>query len=278
VSRGSRVNRGPRSLFARDVWSHAAETLARSGTRVLVTMDFDGTIAGIVARPEQVRVSASMLRVLRELAQRGPRGPRLALVTARPKSDLRRLLPVKGLLHVPQYGLEGPLGPPAAERARWKRAAREVGRLLEPVEEAVPGAWIERKSMTVALHDRRVSARRMPELQRLLRRATRDARELGFEPARGKRVTDFVPRGYDKGKAVRLLRTRLDPSVIVYFGDSEADEPAFAALRAGDVPVRVGPGPTRARYRVRGPGEVARFFRELARLARDREREPGGIP
>ena len=130
--------------------------------------------------------------------------------------------------------------------------------------------------MTVALHDRNVPARRMPELRGLLRRVARDARKLGFEPARGKRVTDFVPRGYDKGKAVRLLRRRLDPSVIVYFGDSEADEPAFAALRPGDLPVRVGAGPTRARYRVRGPEDVARFFRELARLARSREREPGG--
>ena len=191
---------------------------------------------------------------------------------------MKRLLPVKGIVCVAQYGLEGPLGPAARERARWKRAAREIERLLEPVEERIPGAWIERKSMTVALHDRRVSPGRMPELKRLLRRAAREARALGFEPTRGKRVTDFVPRGYDKGKAVRLLRRWLDPGVIVYFGDSEADEPAFAALRPGDVPVRVGLGPTRARYRVRGPADVARFFRELAKLWKDQEREPGGNP
>ncbi|HEU5311338.1 MAG TPA: trehalose-phosphatase [Candidatus Eisenbacteria bacterium] len=276
MSRDRGVTRGPRFLFARDVWGDAAEGLARSGRSALVAMDIDGTIAGIVARPEEVRVSGTILRAIRSLARRGSRGPRLALVTARPSRDVKRLLPVKGVLHVPQYGLEGFLGPPASERTRWRRAAREVARLLEPVEERIPGAWIERKSMTVALHDRRVTARHVPELRRRLQRATREARALGFEPARGKRVTDFVPRGYDKGKAVRLLRRRLDPSMIVYFGDSEADEPAFAALRAGDVPVRVGTGPTRARYRVRGPADVARFFRELARLAQDREREPGG--
>ncbi|HET9250676.1 MAG TPA: trehalose-phosphatase, partial [Candidatus Eisenbacteria bacterium] len=262
----------------RDVWGRAAEALARPGTRALVALDFDGTIAGIVSRPERVRVSAPVLRALRALARPGSRGPRLALVTARPSRDLRRLLPVKGILHAAQYGLEGPLGPPAAERARWKRAALEVARLLEPVEARIPGAWIERKSMTVALHDRRVSATRMPELRRLLRRVAREARVLGFEPSRGKRVTDFVPRGYDKGNAVRLLRRRLDPSMIVYFGDSEADEPAFASLLPGDVSVRVGRGPTRARYRVRGPADVGRFFRELSRLARGREREPGGTP
>jgi trehalose 6-phosphate phosphatase len=243
-----------------------------------VAVDFDGTIAPIQARPERVHVPDAMLRSLRGLVDGRGHGPRLVLVTARPRRDVQRLLPVEGLLTVSQYGLEGRFGPSAQERARWKRAAGEIERLLDPVAGRTPGAWVERKSMTVALHDRHVSARRMTELRRLLHRVTREARVLGFEPARGKRVTDFVPRGYDKGRVVRLLRERLHPSVIVYFGDSEADEPAFSALRPGDFPVRVGPGPTRAKYRVRGPGEVARFFRELDWLRKDRDREPGGNP
>jgi trehalose 6-phosphate phosphatase len=266
------VRSGARSLFAREVWSRAVEALSRPGRPVLVAVDFDGTLARIQSRPDRVHVSPATLRSLRRLTRNGPRGPRVALVTARPRRDLDRLLPVPGLLHATQYGLEGPTGPPARERARWRRGAREMERLLEPVAARIPGAWIERKGMTVALHDRRVSHRRMSELKRMLRRVTREGRALGFEPARGRRVTDFVPSGYDKGKAVRLLQGRLDPSVIVYFGDSEADEPAFAALGPRDFPVRVGPGPTRARYRVRGPGEVARFFRELLRLRTDRER------
>lgn len=272
------MNRGAHSLVARETWKRTAEVLSRSGRRALVALDFDGTLAAIVRRPERVRVAAPVIRSLRRLARPGARGPRIAVVTARPRRDLKRLLPVPGVLHVCQYGLEGSVAPPARERTRWRRALPGMERLLEAIAERVPGAWIENKGMTVALHDRRVSPRRMPELGRLLRRAVREGRALGFEPARGKRVTDFVPRGYDKGTAVRLLRTRLAPDVIVYFGDSEADEPAYAALRDGDVPIRVGPGPTRARYRVRGTGEVARFLRELSRLGWDREREPGGTP
>jgi trehalose 6-phosphate phosphatase len=253
------------------------EAVSRSGRRAPVALDFDGTIAAIESQPERVRVPPDVVRVLRRLTRPGGRGPRIALVTARPRRDMRRLLPVPGILHASQYGLEGPIGPSARERARWRRRAREIEDLLAPAAR-IPGAWLERKGMTVALHDRWVSPRRMPDLKRLLRRVVREGRMLGFEPARGKRVTDFVPRGYDKGKAVRLLRRRLNPGVIVYFGDSEADEPAFAALRPGDFPVRVGPGPTRARYRVRGPGEVARFLRELTQLRRDRRRKPGGSP
>lgn len=252
------------------------DALARSGRRTLVAVDFDGTLAPIQTRPERVHVPDEILRTLRRFTNASRPRPRLALVTARPKRDVKRLLPVGGILTVAQYGLESSLGPGAGERARWRRAAREVERLLDPLAVSIPGAWVEFKSMTVALHDRRVPPRRLPELRRLLRRVARRARALGFEPARGKRVTDFVPRGYDKGRVVRLLRERYRPEVIVYFGDSDADEPAFAALGPGDVGIRVGPGPTRARYRVRSPEEVGRFFRELHGLRKGRKREPGG--
>jgi trehalose 6-phosphate phosphatase len=92
------------------------------------------------------------------------------------------------------------------------------------------------------------------------------ARPLGFVPARGHRVTEFVPKGYDKGRALTLLRRRYAPGAVIYFGDTDADEPAFGVLGRNDFPVRVGPGRTGARYRVRGPGEVVRFLRSLISL------------
>jgi trehalose 6-phosphate phosphatase len=52
--------------------------------------------------------------------------------------------------------------------------------------------------------------------------------------------------------------------VIFYFGDTAGDEPAFAALGRSGFAVRVGPGPTTAPYRVRGPRDVARFLRAIA--------------
>ena len=82
-------------------------------------------------------------------------------------------------------------------------------------------------------------------------------------PIPGQRVTDFAPRGYDKGRALARLRRRPAPEVVVYFGDSRADEAAYAILDRDDFGVRVGAGPSRARYRVRNPRDVARFLRGL---------------
>ena len=74
---------------------------------------------------------------------------------------------------------------------------------------------------------------------------------------------DFVPARYDKGRALRALRRRVRPAVTFYFGDTDGDEPAFASLGRTDFAVRVGSGLTAAPYRVRGPGDVARFLKAL---------------
>jgi trehalose 6-phosphate phosphatase len=81
-------------------------------------------------------------------------------------------------------------------------------------------------------------------------------------------VTDFVPRGYDKRHAIEALRRGASKAPAIYFGDTGADEPAFAALGPDDFPVRVGSGKTRARYRARGPADVGRFLRRLLELRR----------
>ena len=131
---------------------------------------------------------------------------------------------------------------------------------------AVPGALLEAKGLTVAVHSRGVrSAERRRRLRAgLLSVASGEARRQGFRVMPGAMAVDFVPRGHDKGRALRALRARMKPRAIFYFGDSDGDEPAFSALTNRDFPVRVGREATRAPYRVTGVGEVARFLEAVA--------------
>ncbi len=237
------------------------------GSKVLIAFDVDGTLAPIVARPERARVAKEAAGLMGRVA-RLP-GIRVAVLTARDGGALRRILsagPTRRVIRLAQYGLEGVTAPRPAERRRWRRGAAALARRLEPVAAAVPGTELEPKGFTVALHDRRVPARRLPALRRLVGGLAAEALRLGFAPVRGRRVTEFVPRGYDKGRALLALRRRLAPRAVFYFGDSEADESAFAVLGRRDFPVRVGSGPSRARYRVRGPKEVMRFLRAISSL------------
>jgi trehalose 6-phosphate phosphatase len=66
----------------------------------------------------------------------------------------------------------------------------------------------------------------------------------------GKEVLELAVTDADKGSALRRLVDDLDIASAVYLGDDVTDEDGFLALRPGDVTVKIGPGPTAARYRV----------------------------
>jgi trehalose-phosphatase len=253
-----------RPFFAPRTWARALAVLEERELPLLVVLDLDGTIAPIARRPDLARVPASTLRWIGR-AVRG-RKTRIAVLSARPGTDLTRLVPVRGVLRIGQYGLDGAFAPPRRVRARLRRRCERVARALRPLVRAVPGALLEAKGMTVAVHGRGV---RGPERTRRLREsllsvASGEAERQGFEPMPGARVVDFVPRGYDKGRALRALVARIRPRAIFYFGDSDGDEPAFSALTKRDFPVRVGRGVTRAPYRVMGIGGVALFLEAVA--------------
>lgn len=256
--------RSARRLLVDGAWEDVEASLtlaAQAGRPVLVVLDFDGTLAPIVSRPDRVRVPAPTLRSLRRAARMS--GIRIATLSARPMRDLARYLPVPGMLRVAQYGLEGGDAPGARRLRSFRAGVATLRGWLEPVAAAVRGARIEDKRLTIAVHYRDVEPRRRGALVRALSRVAARAARLGFHVERGWRVLDFVPARYDKGRALRMLRRRVRPAVTFYFGDTAGDEPAFAALGRSDFPVRVGAGPTAAPYRVRGPEDVARFLRAL---------------
>jgi hypothetical protein len=185
-----------RSLFAPRAWERLGDTL-RSPAAVLVALDLDGTLAPIVGRPEWARVLPRILPLLAMSARR--KRTHVVIVSARPASSIRRLIPVAGLQRVGQYGLEGPFAPPAETRRAIRRAAAELARLAEGRVAAIAGARVERKGLTVAIHGRAVSPGRRSALARVIRRISPDARRLGFRPQIGQRVVDFVPAGFRQG-------------------------------------------------------------------------------
>src|SRR3954447_23162649 len=116
--------------------------------------DVDGVLAPIVAHPSQSAVPPESLAALAELV---PAYRVVACVSGRSLDDLRRLVPVPGVLLAGNHGLElddgsGPRLAPGLEGYAADLAALRAE--LEPVAEAV-GAWIEDKGgITFTLHYR----------------------------------------------------------------------------------------------------------------------------
>ncbi|MFC5667238.1 trehalose-phosphatase [Kitasatospora misakiensis] len=203
----------------------------------VIALDFDGTLAPIVADPSRARAAAGATAALRALA---PRVGAVAVVTGRPAAlavEYGGLAGIDGVVVLGHYGAErwedGELTAPpphpgvAAVRAELPAALKALG--------APDGTWVEDKGRSVAVHTRRTAAPEAAfELLRAPMERLADAHGLVVEP--GRLVLELRPPGVDKGAALTgLLRERSARSVL-FAGDDLGDVPAFAAveeLRAG---------------------------------------------
>jgi trehalose 6-phosphate phosphatase len=182
------------------------------------------------------------------------------LVSGRGVEDLRTTSGLSGPYRwVGSHGAEfdGPLtGELAARRdglARW----------LGPMVAAVPGARLEVKPASVAVHVRQVRDRSAASAL-LGDVRTRADSSLTLKP--GKEVLELAVTHADKGSALRRLADELGVAGALYLGDDVTDEDGFRALGSDDVAVKVGAGETAARYRVPDPAGAIAVLGRLAHL------------
>ncbi len=224
-------------------------------------LDFDGTLAPIAARPQDVRVPAWVVPTLHELDTR--LGGALALVSGRPIAQLDAYLAPLHLVAAGAHGAEwrdsaGQLHgaamppPPRLVAAAKALVAAHVGLLFEP------------KPTGFSLH-----YRARPELEAecrdlLTRTLTAEAGDAEtWECLQGQCVVELKPRAFSKGTAVAALlrEPAFAGRLPIFIGDDRTDEDGIDAVQAaGGFGVRVGPGQTNARYRLNDTGAVGRWL------------------
>jgi trehalose 6-phosphate phosphatase len=246
--------------------------------RAVVAVDYDGTLAPIVSRPEDARPEPGAVAALAALsAVVGA----VAVVSGRGASDvvaLGGLEAVPGLVVLGHYGLEswtdGRLdSPPAAPGVEEARS-----QVAKVVASAPEGVHLEDKGHSLVVHTRPAAepADALAAVEPWLR-AIADA--CGLEVVPGRMVVELRPPGVDKGLAVRRLAE--GRGAIVYVGDDLGDLPAYdavEALRADGVPgltvaSRSGDDAPpqlaeRADLVLAGPAGVVAFLRALAEAIR----------
>lgn len=217
---------------------------------LLVAADFDGTLAPIVNNPADARAlpeAASALRALAELP-----ATTVTLISGRSLRDLTTLSDAPAGVHlIGSHGAEFDTGFTQEIDAVLLAHIHES---LETVAAAHSGVTVESKPASVVLHVRNASP---ADAQSAVEGARIASRSWRAELTEGKAVLEFAVITTDKGAALDILRTRESATAVVFFGDDITDEKAFRRMRDTDVGVKVGPGETRAGFRVDAPADVA---------------------
>jgi trehalose 6-phosphate phosphatase len=227
---------------------------AVEGRRLLVALDYDGTLAEICSVPSEAHPLPGATDQLGRLARRPSTA--VAVISGRPLADLERFLgPPEGVVLVGEHGAVW-AGRPVTRPPGFDR----VREALEAVAAETPGAWIEVKATSMVFHTRQVADDQAATAAALATLAGLDHDLFHL----GKRVIDVGFVRTSKGEALETLIEQYTPDVVVFVGDDTTDETAFAVLRPGDIGVKVGEGPTAARFRIGGPAEVLGVLGRIA--------------
>ncbi|KUI10751.1 HAD family hydrolase [Mycobacterium lehmannii] len=227
-----------------------ALTSAAAAPRLLITTDFDGTLAPIVSNPGDARPLAEAADALVALADLPDTAS--ALISGRALEVLRELSGMPPAVHlVGSHGAEFNTGfTHEVDDVALQRITSE----LRDIASGKPGVTVETKPASVALHVRNASADDGAAALSAAREASTD---WNAQLTEGKEVLEFAVIQTDKGEAIDILREQENADAVVFFGDDVTDEKAFRRLRGDDVGVKVGPGDTLAAYRVESPQDVA---------------------
>jgi trehalose 6-phosphate phosphatase len=248
-------------------WRNSAVSKVPPAELVLVT-DFDGTLADIVpdptlsaALPESLQALSRLVRLLADVI----------VLSSRTSEQLEQLVPISGVRLI---GDSGRATPRHAQREALEQFNADVTVLLA----RIPGAWLEVKPASSAIHFRNsaVNGEEMLALIQPLLEGRRLAADLG------RKVIEVHAPNAGKGNALAALLPGEDPGGVVCFGDDENDRSMFEYVGSLEIPhtcigVASPEAPPdlfdRCDIVVNGPREAAALLNEIVEWA-----EAGGDP
>lgn len=229
--------------------------------RPLLALDFDGTLAPIVARPQDARIPETTATLLASLAERC----RVAIVTGRRIDDVHPRLGFSPWRIVGNHGAECRSNPALADT---------LAGLLDGLRAKLPsgmdtlsaaGVVTEDKHQSIAFHYRNApdQARALSAIEALLAGATDNVHVFG-----GKHVINVTAAtAPDKAQAVRSLFAESGAGTVLYAGDDVNDEPVFRTAAADWLTVQVGAVPaTKATIVIESPRMLATLLHRLLEL------------
>jgi len=246
------------------IWRRAMLRDYRKAGKRLLIFDYDGTLAPIVQRPEDAVPSEKLLKSLQRLARNNKN--EVVVISGRDRQTLQSWLGDLPIALAAEHG--------AFFRRKggknWHRTSsvdsdwkRPVLQLFERYAAKTPGTMIEQKEWALVWHYRTASAytaqKNLVHLKRLLKPV---AAQYGLSVKEGKKILEVHPADVNKGKIAREWLIH-DHDFILSMGDDVTDEDMFAVMPPQAYSVKIGRGPTYARFRLKNVEEVHELLAKL---------------
>lgn len=239
--------------------------IERAGGYVLM-LDFDGVISPLTPIPARAFLPPLTKKTLEFLSGHNP----IAIISGRALADIKKKVSIKNIIYSGNHGLEWQFNGQAMKKNLPRPMIRAIANLKKPLQKIVrqyPGALLENKQISLALHYRRMPAKLLPGLKQLVTDAFLNFADL-LEFTKGKKFFEFRPRlNWNKGHFAELAIKKAGKSRLpIYIGDDHTDENVFKTLPHG-ITVRVGRKQnSRAKFYLKNISEVNGFLEWLGNI------------
>ncbi|HDS84106.1 MAG TPA: bifunctional alpha,alpha-trehalose-phosphate synthase (UDP-forming)/trehalose-phosphatase [Phycisphaerales bacterium] len=237
----------------------------------LILLDYDGTLVSYVKQPEDAMPDTTLLGTLQSLL--ADQANTIIIISGRDRDTLTQWFGNLKMTLIAEHGAymrdeSGVWNAQVKPDNEWKEIIRPM---LELYVDRTPGAFIEEKTFSLVWHCRKSE----PDLANLRTQELKDAlmamtANLNIGVFEGAKIVEVKHIGVNKGQAVLPWVSRQQWPFIFVAGDDYTDEDMFAVMPENAFTCKIGPGPSRAQYRLNTVGD----FRELLTAMADLKPKP----
>jgi trehalose 6-phosphate synthase/phosphatase len=235
-----------------------------AGKRIALFLDYDGTLREIELDPRAATPNAGIETLLHRLGQQP--NVDVTVISGRSQEDMEAFLGGHPFRLIAEHGasLRGP------GKKEWERLDRNVNyawkeellAILWLYEQATPGSTIEEKHSSIVWHYRKADedfgAWKANQLTEELSALTANN---PIKVRHGKKMVEVTAAENNKGTAIaRVLEQNDNYEVALCAGDDLTDESMFELTSPRLLTIKVGSGPTQARFRVSDPTTFRQFL------------------
>lgn len=263
----SATDRGTMTQF--DHPEKAAELLRDAfsqGKRIALFLDYDGTLREIERDARAAKPTEEIVALL-DLLERHDNVD-ATVISGRAPEDLEAWFGDRDIGLIAEHGA-------AVRRAgtrEWAQLDRnisyawkdEIRGVLRLYEQSTPGSSVEEKRTSLVWHHRKTDPEfgtwKANELMHEL------STMLANEPVKirhGRKIVEITADQVSKGGAVRRLLSEKQYDVTLCAGDDQTDESMLEIKGPGFVSIKVGSGPSHARFRLRDPAAFRQFLMQV---------------
>lgn len=228
--------------------------------KILFCLDFDGTLTPIRRNPASVKPSLDLLRFLKKAA-RLPHC-KIAIISGRGLKDLRKKIPVPGIILIGSHGLEWNIKP--NKNLNRLRRLRKFKKKWQHALSEVRGVHFENKPFSFVLHYRRCPKLQQAQVVAFFMRQQDDLFRNKFQwtPAhRAFEVFESV-RGRKEHASQELLH-KLKSDRMIVAGDDATDFEMLTYGQDHGWAVTVGFSRAGIKYFAKGPGELVSVLNKI---------------